>query len=556
MKRRDLMRNVAAGVAGGLFVDRPSAGPTQQGEVDAKPLRSDPARAYATGRQAMVTTSHPFATQAGVAVLKKGGTAVDAYLTAAILQTVLEPTMTTLTGALGITCFDAGERRVVSLGAGFNAPKAEAGELSGADYISGRTVMVPGYVAGIYHASKTKGKLPWKDLFEPAIRVAEEGFIIDHLLWGWAYEYSKWLGRYPEGRGIWYRNGYLLGVGDRLKQPQLAATLRRLAAEGPEYFYRGPFAKKYVEAVRARGGRITEEDMAAMWTAVEKLTGQGGGGGGGGGRYQEDAPRGRYREFEIVAPSNAMMVLALNLVEAGNLRTMGRPTENPEALFYLMRIIQEIWNAGMGYGPKTHQTLLSKEFAGTLWKLIEGGPPRPYRGINAGTCAVAVVDPAGNVAVGTHTSSSSPFGTGIFVDGVVVNRVIYHRTVKFPSGLSTSHLVLKDGQPYLAVASPSRSFLTNIFQNTVNILEYGMTLDESVRQPLFGAPGPDYPGEEIENRFSEDVLRGVEGKGLELTRVAPGYLHMGSCHAVLIDRARGEIHGVADPRRLGLAAGY
>jgi gamma-glutamyltranspeptidase/glutathione hydrolase len=411
--------------------------------------------------------------------------------------------------------------------------------------------MVPGYVAGIHHAWKARGKLPWKDLFEPAIRLAEDGFIIDHLLWGWAYEYSKWLGRYPEAREIWYPNGHLLGVGERLRQPQLAGTMRRLAADGPAYFYRGPYAKKFVDAVRSKGSRMTEDDLAAMWTSMERLTSAPEEPG-----AEAGIPRGRYREFEVVSPANAMMILALNLVEAGNLRARGKPTESADTLYSLLRIVQEVWHAGMGYGPTTRETLLSPEYARHVWKLIEGGPPRPYQGIDAGTCAVAVVDPNGNVAVGTHTSSSSPFGTGIFVDGVVVNRVIYHRTSRLPSGVSTSHMIFRDGKPYLAVGSPSRSFLTNIFQNTVNVLEFGMRLDESVAQPLFGAPGPSYPGEEIENRFPDKVVEGVERRGISPVRIAPGYLHLGSCHAVLIDRGAGVIHGVADPRRLGLAKGF
>jgi len=555
MKRRDLMRKAAAAM-GGIGVGSitgASVLPGQQahqGPADAKPFRPDPARMYATGQSAMMTTSHPLATQAGVAALKKGGTAADAYLTAAIVQTVLEPTMTTLAGSLGMTYWDAPNGKLLSLGAGFASPKAEAGEFAPGDYVTARTAMVPGYVAGIYHASRLKGKLAWKELFEPAIHYAEDGFIMDHLLWGWAYEYSKWLGRYPEGRAIWYRDGYLLSVGDRVRQPQLALTLRRLAAEGPAYFYRGPFAKKFVEAVRARGSRMTEEDLANLWAAVERQADQRTS------RIGEDAPRGRFREYEILAPSNAMMILALNVVEAGDLRSRGRPTASADTLYYLLRIIQEIWHAGFEYRADTRERMLSKEYARTVWQLVESGPPRPYRGINAGTCGVAVVDPAGSVAVGTHTSSSSPFGTGIFVDGVVVNRVIYSRTVKFPSGLSTAHLVLRDGKPCFAIASPSRSFLTNIFQNTVNVLEFGMRLDESVKQPLFGAPGPEYPGEEIENRFPEEILAAVEKRGMPLVRVAPGYIHMGSGQAVQIDRAARTIHGVADWRRLGLAAGY
>ena len=95
--------------------------------------------------------------------------------------------MTTLAGALGISFYDATSGAILRLGGGFASPKAEVGEFAPGDYITARTAMVPGYVAGIHHAWRTRGKLPWKDLFEPAIRLAEDGFIIDHLLWGWVY---------------------------------------------------------------------------------------------------------------------------------------------------------------------------------------------------------------------------------------------------------------------------------------------------------------------------------------------------------------------------------
>lgn len=188
--------------------------------------------------------------------------------------------------------------------------------------------------------------------------------------------------------------------------------------------------------------------------------------------------------------------------------------------------------------------------------MIEGGPPRPYKGISAGTCAITVVDEDGNVACGTHSSSSSPYGTGIVVDGVVINRVIYHRKATLPAGVTTSFMLFKGGKPAWIVGSPSRSFFSTVLQNTVNVIEFGMDPWESVNQPLFGAPGPEYPGEEIETYFPETHLAALEGRGMEIMPVGPWEIHMGSCQAILIDREAGRIHGVADPRRLGMAKGY
>jgi gamma-glutamyltranspeptidase len=120
--------------------------------------------------------------------------------------------------------------------------------------------------------------------------------------------------------------------------------------------------------------------------------------------------------------------------------------------------------------------------------------------------------------------------------------------------LSTSFLVLQNGKPRLAIASPSRSYFSNILQNAVNMLEFGMTPRESVAQPLFGSPSSEYPGEELESVFPEPVQYGVTKRGLAPILVAPGYLHLGCCQAALIDQ--GVIHGVADPRRRGMAKGW
>src|SRR5574337_1684658 len=200
MNRRELMRNAAlAGVT--VSLPRMSAAAVQDKfRRDPKPLEPDPTRLYATAKHAMVSTSHPLATEAAVEALKKGGNAVDAYLMAAIAQTVVEPVLTTLAGVLDISYYETKSGEVFRSGGGFANPKNENDVFRPHDYSTGRTVMVPGYVAGIHAASKRWGKLSWRELFEPAIYYAKNGFVIDHLLWGLVFEYSRWIGRFPEGR--------------------------------------------------------------------------------------------------------------------------------------------------------------------------------------------------------------------------------------------------------------------------------------------------------------------------------------------------------------------
>jgi len=158
------------------------------------------------------------------------------------------------------------------------------------------------------------------------------------------------------------------------------------------------------------------------------------------------------------------------------------------------------------------------------------------------------------MASGDHSISSSIYGTGIFVDGVVLNRVVPSGS-KFPSGVTTSVWLYKDDKPVLTVASPSVAFTECVLQNVVNMVEYGMDLRESVLQPRFGQPDQKLGGTQIEGTFSEEILRGVEKRGMELMRTSPWYVYMGSLHGVRVDRGSGTIAGVADPRRLGMAKG-
>ncbi|MBN1222467.1 MAG: gamma-glutamyltransferase [Candidatus Aminicenantes bacterium] len=560
MDRRDFLKKAASigaitasGGIGASFAREEGSTPAIGGRwskmamTDLKPLAPIPEHIAAVGRRGMVSSSHPVATEAALWALERGGTAADAYITAAFAQVVLEPTMTTLGGGWWIHYFDAAKNRLHEGTSAFATPAAAKGSMSNADTMTGRAVMVPGWVRGAELSHKKWGRLSWAELLEPAIDIAENGLIIDHLLWGWTFEKKGLVGRYPEGREIWFPNGYMLGVGDTLRQPHLAMTLKRLKDEGPDYFYTGRWAKNMVAAVRARGSRITGEDLR-NYQPGEFTDG-----------WQPGSNDGlaatTFRGYEVGPPSLAMFGLGFNLVEAGDLRSRGRPSDNADSLYLLIRIMQEMWHTGLQYNTKTHDKLVSKEYAEQLWPLIENGPPRPFNGFDAGTCALAIVDSEGNMASGDHSISSSIYGTGIFVDGVVLNRVLYNIKYDFPRGIATSVWLFKGGKPVLTMASPSVAFTECVLQNVTNVVEYGMDLHESVLQPRFGHTDQNFGGTQIEGSFSEEILQEVEKRGMELMRTSPWYVYMGSCQGVMLNQQNGTITGVADPRRRGMAKG-
>lgn len=516
------------------------------GRADLKPVRPIESHIRALSPSAMVSTDHPWATEAALWALERGGTAADGYITAALVQCVVEPSMTTLGGGFGVTFFDALNGELSTAGAGFafpsGAPPTEPYEE--ARSWTGFAAMVPGYVRGLETAHAAYGRLPWQDLWEPAIAFAENGFVIDHTLWGYLHHSRKMVGRFAgPGRDNWFRDGYLLGVGEIVRLPELAATMTRLQGEGGDYFYTGPFARRLVNEVALRGGGITMEDLAAMGGFVSPTWKSGDPGG---------AP---YRGHEIAPSSGLLFQLGLQVFEAADLGGMGPPTESVEALHTQIRVAQELWHRGGELTPDREADFTSPENARRVWRDIRDRPPRPFTGFAAATCGNVVVDAEGNVAAGTHSSSSEPFGTGINVDGVVMNRAVYLRKyANLPVGFSTQLWLFRDGRPALVMATPSRSLMECLLQGAANFVEYGMDGGQVVAAPRFGHPHPGIDAAEIEGDFGDEAIAALAERGHALFPVSPRDANMGSIHAVrrLPD---GRLEGVADPRRRGRALG-
>lgn len=514
--------------------------------VDLKPPQPIAGHVRAVAEAPMVSTDHPCATEAALWALERGGTAADAYITAALVQCVLEPAMTTLGGGFGVTFFRAGTGELSTAGGAFAFPSgAPASEpYDEARSWTGFGAMVPGYVRGLESAHAAYGRLPWHDLWEPAIAFAENGFVIDHTLWGYVHHARKMVGRFASpGRDNWFRDGYLLGVGDTVRLPELAATMTHLRDEGGDYFYTGPFARKLVDEVQRRGGGITLDDLAAMQGFVSPSWKSGDAGG---------AP---YRGYEIAPSSGLLFQLGLQVFEAADLRALGPPTDSVEALHIQMRVAQELWRRGADITPDTQDDFISPDNARRVWQDIRSSAPRPFLGFAAATCGNVIVDGQGNVAAGTHSSSSEPFGTGINVDGVVMNRATYLRKyLNMPVGFSTQLWLYRDGRPALVMATPSRSLMECLLQAAANFVEYGMDGGQVVRAPRFGHPHPGITAAEIEGDFGDPALAELEARGHALFPVSPRDANMGSVHAVrwLDD---GRLEGVADPRRRGRASG-
>jgi len=304
-----------------------------------------------------------------------------------------------------------------------------------------------------------------------------------------------------------------------------------------------------VNVAREAGGRITLDDMAAAPGRVIDL----------------ELPALRLANGDELHTSGLMYALALNLALVGRLGKRARPTEDAESLFLLMRVVEETWHHCLALAPVTGVETLQRAIAGVspgeaekLWPKVKSDAPCSFDGMNMDTCGIVAVDESGMVVHGTHSTSGTPFGVGLMVDGVVLARPLHYfarPNVIMPVGWGTSLLVVRDGRPVFTAVSPSISAVQNVFQNTMNVLEWGMAPGESVQQPMFGSPL--YPSKRpmVESSMGDGVIAAVERRGLEVQRVSPWEQEMGSCHAIHIG-GDGMLRGAADPRRLGRVAGY
>ncbi|WP_157987781.1 gamma-glutamyltransferase family protein [Jiangella endophytica] len=512
----------------------------------------------ARGRNGIAVTSNPIVTQAAVDVLKSGGNAADAALGASVVQAVAEPHMTTICGVLSMLYYDARTGATTYLNGSMNRPE-KLESLSVDDLTTGRSVAVPGFWAAFEAALDRHGTKPRSELVAPAIELAREGFEVYPFLYGMAFEQAGTLGRYREGRELFFPRGGLIEVGEVLRQPALAETLEQLVAGGADYFYRGAFAEKMVATVQAAGGVLSRKDLDEY--AV---------------RWMEPA-RGTYRGYDVAASpppdtGGTHIIEILNLLELIPVTEWGPPTESADSLYWMLRFCGEVFaDGGKLRDPEFFDVpldlIVSKEYAQQRFEMMKMSAPRPTRTpIYPGSNHVTVVDGEGNVASILHSVMSMPWTNGLFVDGVQLWAGAAHFLSQLPppGGRGTCYvaptIIFKDGAPVLAAGSPSVSLIPNIVQNTVNILDFGIDIEDSVHRPRFGGPtvgtmrDPSAPPVyAIEADIDETLRAEVISRGVGLEVCNPWSIHSGSYEGVHI-AADGVMSACADPRRTGKAA--
>jgi gamma-glutamyltranspeptidase/glutathione hydrolase len=317
---------------------------------------------------------------AAVAMMQKGGNAVDAAVAAAFAIGVVEPDGSGLGGGGGMLIYMARERRSTYInyypcasskveGVGFN---------SRTDAQTARAILVPGTAAGLTLALEKYGTLPLATILAPAIRYAEEGFPIDETLAKIILDNVPLVQRDSATAAVYLRDGFPFMEGDTLRQPELAATLRAIAVEGRAGFYEGPVAARIVRGVNDAGGAMTPDDLRFFKAEVREPL------------------RGSYRECEVLtAPpphSGALVLEALNTLENEDVRSLGNYATSAEAMHLIAETLRRVYADRTAFlaDPRFEDVpvpgLISKDFARTRYLDInpDAADPRDYRKTRAG----------------------------------------------------------------------------------------------------------------------------------------------------------------------------
>ncbi|ODS82281.1 MAG: gamma-glutamyltransferase [Cytophagaceae bacterium SCN 52-12] len=558
-------------------------------------------RPAAVGKKGMVATAHPLASLAGQKILAEGGNAIDAIVAAAASLNAVEPFMSG-TGGVGYMLFySAKEKRTRSLVFGGWAPQnfdpekvkditrfddgaGHGGRMEG---IGPRTVAVPGNLAGWDRALKDYGTMPLSKVFESAIQYLEEGVPVTE------YDQSMWAGivqrvaPHPEAAAIFLKKDKSpYKIGDVFSNKPLAQTMRRIAAEGADVFYKGDIAREIAAAFKKDGGFVSLEDLASVpgkvqWTEPLSMQYHG------------------YTVYNNPPPGMGLQQLeTLKIMEGFDVKKMGHNSVEYLAHLFeainLSRIDSDKYIGDPAFVEVPVKQLLSEEYIAKQREKVaqkvkerlanrkkqtfvfplapEAGDDGRYR---YATTSLSAVDQWGNVVVITQTLGGG-FGSGYVAGktGVAFNNALEWMTVNpkaangFQPGKGVSWCIggmmqfHKDGKPHLVVGSPgSFGILQSVPQVAMNVIDFGMNIQDAISAPRFRWKDEmgSVPAKElfIETRIPKETLQKLREMGYSLdTSLGDWTMTVGGAQGIVIDYGSGWIMGGADPRRNGYAIGW
>lgn len=531
-------------------------------------------------KNVMVSSSHPAVTKAMLDVLRDGGNAVDAAVTGSLIQPIYEPHQTNHAGTVTFLYWDAKKKRSYFMDATAEIPKGLRPFYPN-PHASTNVACIPGFIPGLAAMLEKFGTKSWSYCIKPAIKAAEDGPIMNSWEYGYLHAQLNRLVYFPSGREFFTPKGFLTPAGDRWNMSKLAETLRNSAKDGPEYFTKGDWAKHLVEEGNKLGWPIKLEDVASyepVWLDPLSFT---------------------YHENEIIGippPQRGALYAGFifGVLEEFDLKSMGHYTESAETLALIAWVLQRIHqDKNLIHDPQFYdvpvKTILSKQYhklVAQIWRSSQpkidltefltltnsktammanlSTPPR----VGHDSCELSIVDKEGSWVEMMDTGNGGGI-PGLVIDGVVNSGTLFRTsesqtgTGRFgwivEPGARTRHaiantLVLRDGEPWLAIGSPGDCIFT-VPQALLNILEFGMDPYSAIDAPRFWPLGDDGTLE-IENRIPDSVVKGLAKRGILVKPIGSYNWGVGSMQVVWRDKKTGLLGGAADPRRLGQAGGF
>jgi gamma-glutamyltranspeptidase/glutathione hydrolase len=529
----------------------------------------------------MVSAAQPEAVEAGLESLAAGGNAVDAAIATALVQTAVDPQMCGIAGMGSLQVYDPGKGVHVCHDFHGRAPLAVRPDMweklllgeaeDGFGFLlEGRVneigygaITTPMTLGALAEASRRYGRLPFKALIAPAIAYARDGFMVrPHMAAYWTQvptegraPHAEFLTKYAATRKIYARpDGSLRKVGEVLRNPDMGATLERVASEGVEDFYSGTIARRIAEDMQANGGLITLADLkAAVPTTTEPLWGS-------------------YRGLRIATnrpPGGGVMLIEmLNILEHFDLKAMGHNSPAYIAtVAEAMKIATVDKDAKVGdprFVTVPLDELTSKAYAEPLAQRIRRGErthvPRLRGGQkeSADTTHVVACDADGVCATMTHTlgtpSGVVTEGLGFMYNGAMAvfdprpGRAGSLAPGKARFSSMAPSILFRDNKPFLVLGAPGGTYIAmGILQVILNVVEFGMTALEAVSAPRFNATSDTL---DITNRILRSTEAALKTRGYPVRRSALTF-HFAGVHAVRI--VDGGMDGAADPGRDGMA---
>ena len=525
------------------------------------------------GKNGMVASEQGLATQVGLDILKQGGNAIDAAVAVGFALAVVLPNAGNIGGGGFMVLHDDKTGKDVAIDFREIAPAKASRDMyldNQGNVIDGKSLFthdasgVPGTVAGMEYALKKWGTMPLSKVLEPAIKLADKGFIVSDVLAQTLKEEKSTLGKWSASKAIFFKNGEPLKSGDLLVQKDLAKSLRLIAKQGAKAFYQGEIATKIAKEMQSHGGTMTLEDLKA-YKVVER-----------------QPIIGDYRGYKVVTmppPSSGgvHLIEILNMLEHYPIKEDGvNSAKNIHHMAESMKLAYADRSEYLGdpdFVKIPVTGLTSKAYANELVKTIDDnkarlssnikpGKPQPYESDQ--TTHFSVMDKAGNAVAVTYTLNLN-FGSGIVVEGtgILLNNEMDDFSVKpgvpnafglvggaanaieakkRPLSSMTPTIVMKNNKPWLVTGSPGGArIITTVLQSVVNTIDHEMNPAEAIITPRVHHQW--LPDElRVEEGISPDTIKLLQDKGHKVVTKAP----MGRIQIIQADDSG--FYGYSDPR--------